>query len=207
MTSFKLTKNELRAQQNRLQLLLKYLPTLQLKKALLEFEIADAKIEVANQIKEFDRLKTFAEDFATVLSEAPSFDVSSAVKVKAIKKHYENIAGVEIPKLDEIIFEPFEYTLFDTPIWIDSALLNLKKMVNAQVLRDIAIEKKNALEKELREVSIRVNLFEKVLIPRSRENIRVIKIFLGDQALASIARAKVAKSKIQAAKEGLTHAT
>ena len=60
----------------------------------------------------------------------------------------------------------------------------------------IAEEKKRVLEKELREVSIRVNLFEKILIPRALENIKKIKIFLGDQQLAAVSQAKVAKKKI-----------
>jgi V/A-type H+-transporting ATPase subunit D len=40
-----------------------------------------------------------------------------------------------------------------------------------------------------------VNLFEKVKIPESREHIRVIRIFLGDQQTAEVARAKIAKAK------------
>ena len=60
----------------------------------------------------------------------------------------------------------------------------------------VAQERKLALEKELREVSIRVNLFEKILIPRAKANIRKIKIFLGDQQLSAVSQAKVAKGKI-----------
>jgi V/A-type H+-transporting ATPase subunit D len=62
-------------------------------------------------------------------------------------------------------------------------------------------EQRQALEKEWREVSIRVNLFEKILIPRAVENIRKIKVFLGDQQLAAVSRAKVAKTKIEASKK------
>jgi V/A-type H+/Na+-transporting ATPase subunit D len=46
-------------------------------------------------------------------------------------------------------------------------------------------------------VSIRLNLFEKVLIPRAQKNIKKIKIFLGDQELAAVCQAKVAKRKIE----------
>ena len=60
----------------------------------------------------------------------------------------------------------------------------------------IARREKRGLEKELREVSIRVNLFEKILIPRALDNIKKIKIFLGDQQLAAVAQAKVSKKKI-----------
>jgi V/A-type H+-transporting ATPase subunit D len=46
-----------------------------------------------------------------------------------------------------------------------------------------------------------VNLFEKVKIPEARDNIRRIRIFLGDQQTAAVARAKLAKAKF-AGKEG-----
>lgn len=200
MAALKLTKNELRAQQNRLNLLLKYLPTLQLKKALLESEVSEAEMEMMARADAFHRLITSAEAFSAVLSDRLSFDIFSTVKVKEIRKRYENIAGVEVPYLEEVVFEPFVYALFDTPVWVDGAIKGLRQMISAKVLRDVAREKKEALEKELREVSIRVNLFEKILIPRSKENIKKIKVFLGDQLLAAVSRAKVAKRKIQAAK-------
>jgi V/A-type H+/Na+-transporting ATPase subunit D len=41
----------------------------------------------------------------------------------------------------------------------------------------------------------RVNLFEKVKIPQAKEGIRVIRIFLGDQQTAGVARAKLAKGR------------
>jgi V/A-type H+-transporting ATPase subunit D len=41
-----------------------------------------------------------------------------------------------------------------------------------------------------------VNLFEKILIPRAQQNIKKIKIFLGDQLLAAVCQAKVSKQKI-----------
>lgn len=196
----KLTKNELRLQQNRLTLLVKYLPTLQLKKAMLQGEVNEAKLEMSHIYEEFKALEISANNFSPVLTARLSFDILSAVKITEIKKHYENIAGVEVPYFDEVLFAPFEYTLFDTPAWVDVAISELKKLTITKIRKEIAEEKKQALEKELREVSIRVNLFEKVLIPRAKNNIKVIKVFLGDQQLAAVSRAKVAKTKIEAAK-------
>jgi V/A-type H+-transporting ATPase subunit D len=51
------------------------------------------------------------------------------------------------------------------------------------------------LAEELRLTSQRVNLFEKVMIPRTLDNIRVIRIALGDAQTAAVARAKLAKNK------------
>lgn len=194
----KLTKNELRAQQNKFLLLQKYLPTLQLKKALLQLEVNEAKLEIAAVAEEYETLIKQSEAFSPVVTDNLSFDIASGVKVKEIKKHYENIAGVEVPQFEEVLFEPMEYTLFDTPPWLDVVIENLKRLIVTKTRKEIAEEKKEALEKELREVSIRVNLFEKILIPRATKNIKTIKVFLGDQQLAAVARAKVAKAKIEA---------
>ena len=43
----------------------------------------------------------------------------------------------------------------------------------------------------------RVNLFEKVMIPNTQDNIRRIRIALGDQMTAGVARAKIAKAKLE----------
>ena len=56
-------------------------------------------------------------------------------------------------------------------------------------------DQKRLLGEELRITSQRVNLFEKVKIPECKENIRVIRIALGDAQTAGVARAKMAKGK------------
>jgi V/A-type H+-transporting ATPase subunit D len=45
-----------------------------------------------------------------------------------------------------------------------------------------------------------VNLFEKVLVPRTRNNIRRIRIYLSDSERAAVVRAKIAKRKQQRAR-------
>lgn len=185
----KLTKNELRSEQTKLQLLNKYLPTLQLKKSMLQLEVAEARNEIA-------RLSADLIKPTVIVNDPLPFEIEHAYKIHEVKKHYENIAGVEVPELDEVVFEPFTYRLMDTPAWVDSAIFKMKQLKVAEVKVLIAEEKKTALENELREVSIRVNLFEKILIPRAMQNIKKIKVFLGDQQLAAVARAKVAKAKI-----------
>lgn len=197
MAEIKLTKNELRAQQNRLNQLNKYLPTLQLKKALLQIEVNEARIEIVKCEEDFKRTRAEAEHYCSLLTEKISIDVSQGAKVLKVNKRYENIAGIEVPYFDSIVFEDFTYSLFDTPPWVDTVIKGLKDIAAAHVKIKIAEEKKAALENELRMVSIRVNLFEKILIPRAKRGIKKIKVFLGDQQLAAVSRAKVAKAKIQ----------
>ncbi len=200
MAALRLTKNELRAQQTRLKQLTKYLPTLQLKKAMLQVEVNEARQEVAHAEKFYSEVLTQVNSYAGLLVEKASLDPKKAAAIKSVQKRYENIAGVDVPYFDGITFETYDYDLFDTPPWVDGVIKGLRGLTEASIRIKVAEEKKTALERELREVSIRVNLFEKILIPRARENIKKIKVFLGDQELASVSRAKVAKGKIESAK-------
>lgn len=197
MAEIKLTKNELRAQQSRLSQLRKYLPTLQLKKAMLQAEVNDARIEIVKCQEVFQDIRGKVHHYSGLLTDKLSFDIHESAKIIKVHKRYENIAGVEVPYFENIEFADFYYNLFDTPAWVDTATLGLRTLAEAQVRIQIAQEKKTALEKELREVSIRVNLFEKILIPRALANIKKIKVFLGDQQLAAVSQAKVAKAKIE----------
>ena len=201
MAEIKLTKNELRMQQNKLNQLERYLPTLQLKKALLQAQVNECRIEIYKLQAELEKKHEMVDAFASLLAQRFSVDVLHFVRLKEINKRYENIAGVDVPIFLDVTFEPLTYDLFDSPVWLESAIFSLRELevVHAKII--VVEEKKQALEKELRDVSIRVNLFEKILIPRAEGNIKKIKVFLGDMQLAAVSQAKVAKIKIERAKE------
>jgi V/A-type H+/Na+-transporting ATPase subunit D len=199
----KLTKMELRSQQLRLSQLRKYLPTLQLKKALLQLEVEKVANEISSKETQMGVSKEKVERYARLFSDEAAHDLFAAVSIQTVQKQHENIAGVEIPIFQNVIFAPLGYSFFDTPLWLDSAVLGVKELIIARERLALLKEQKRLLEKELREVSIRVNLFEKVLIPKAQANIKKIRIFLGDLQLASVAQAKVAKRKIMQKKGAL----
>jgi V/A-type H+/Na+-transporting ATPase subunit D len=195
VAQIKLTKNELRQLQVRLGQLNKYLPTLKLKKAMLQFEVGLARNESNELQKKSVEAQEKARAAAVLLDLQGYFNPLKAASVEKCQIRRENIAGVEIPMFESISFESHEYTLMDTPIWMESMIMTIRRWREMQARDYVAREKLKALEKELHDVSIRVNLFEKVLIPRAKNSIKRIKIFLGDQELAAVGRAKVAKSK------------
>lgn len=201
MTQIKFTKSELRGQQLKLTQLSRYLPTLQLKKAMLQAEVLAAAQEIESLQASYLEQKKDAEAFQVLLSFDETLDLMDSLTILEVKNDYESIAGVEIPHFLDVVFTEASYSLFDHPFWFDDALMFLKGLIISKEKVYVARQKKKLLEQELREVSIRVNLFEKILIPRTMENIKKIKVFLGDQQLAAICQAKVAKRKI------LEHAT
>jgi V/A-type H+-transporting ATPase subunit D len=198
----KFTKTELRTEQLKLDRLRKYLPTLQLKKAMLQLEVNQCQSEIEALIGQFSLSQEKVGKYSALFTERSATDLFSAVKIRQVERSHENVAGVDIPNFKRVIFEVAAYSLFDTPLWFESAILGIKELITVREKIKTAEEKKRALEKELREVSIRVNLFEKILIPRALENIKKIKIFLGDQQLAAVSQAKVAKKKILLRNQG-----
>ena len=62
-------------------------------------------------------------------------------------------------------------------------------------------ERISILKAELRVTTQRVNLFEKIKIPECLENIRKIRIYLGDQMANAVGISKVAKKKIEVLNE------
>jgi V/A-type H+-transporting ATPase subunit D len=200
----KLTKMELRAQQLRLSQLKKYLPTLQLKKALLQLEVDKVHNEIFLKETELAVSREKVEKYAKLFSDEAANDLFAAVSIQTVQKEHENIAGVEIPIFQNVIFAPLGYSFFDTPLWLDTAVVGVKDLIISRERLALLKEQKRLLEKELKEVSIRVNLFEKVLIPKAQANIKKIRIFLGDLQLTAVAQAKVAKRKILQRK-GMQH--
>ena len=198
MAQVKLTKTELRLQQIKLLQLQKYLPTLQLKKALLQIEVNLVASEIELLSLNFVKEEESLDRYSALFSERNSGRFFSAVSIEEVKVTHENIAGVDIPIFEEVVFGKPNYSLFDTPVWYETAMDGVRRLLTAQEKIKVAEQKKKALEKELRDVSIRVNLFEKIMIPRADENIKRIKIFLGDQQLAAVSQAKVAKKKLLA---------
>jgi V/A-type H+-transporting ATPase subunit D len=192
----KLTKMELRSQQLKLAQLQKYLPTLQLKKAMLQLEVNAALLEIEQLQGQFHAAEEKVMHYCALLSDRFAPDLFSAIKIVNVDKYFENIAGIDVPYFQAIHFEDAAYSLFDTPLWMEAAVGGIKDLLTVREKLKISQDKKRALEKELREVSIRVNLFEKIMIPRAMQNIKKIKIFLGDQQLAAVSQAKVAKRKI-----------
>ena len=119
----------------------------------------------------------------------------------SVEKSTANIAGVTVPMFQKAEFKVAEYDLFKEESWIDDALEMLKKIISQQEAHKVLEEQYRLLAQELRTTTQRVNLFEKVKIPECRENIRKIRIYLGDLDTAGVVRSKIAKRKTQEKQE------
>lgn len=198
--AIKLTKNEQKVQKDLLKQYQRYLPTLQLKKQQLQQVIMTTRAELAH--KEAERVQMIGnlDDWVAVFAENAIFDedksIDTLVQPETVICRDENIAGVTVPKFEELKFKDVEYDVDDYPLWVDTALVKLREIARLDALVSTLRKQEALLEKELRSTSQRVNLFEKVKIPEAKENIRVIGVYLGDQQTAAVVRGKISKKKL-----------
>src|SRR5882757_3428280 len=100
MAEIKFTKTELRSQQLKLDRLRKYLPTLQLKKAMLQVEVNQAQIEIEALFGDFAVFQEKVGRYSSLLTERSAPDLFSAVTVQQVERTNENVAGVDIPNFE-----------------------------------------------------------------------------------------------------------
>ncbi|MFP4330710.1 MAG: V-type ATP synthase subunit D [Alkalispirochaetaceae bacterium] len=194
MATVKLTKNELKRQKDMLKRFKRYLPTLQLKKQQLQMVIRQVEQEEKRMVKERDELRKGLERWIAVFGE--DVDVASLVEITDLETDVGNIAGIDIPVFRSLTFAPVSYNLFDTPLWVDEGVKTLKELLKREAQLRVLQRQRELLAEELRITTQRVNLFEKVKIPETQENIRRIRIYLGDQETAAVVRGKIAKNKV-----------
>ena len=195
MAKIKLTKNELKVQKDALKMYRRYLPTLTLKKQQLQAEIRTIEAKAKAVREEKIRLENGFNDWIAVFSEKEAFP-EGIITVSNIKKGKGNIAGVDIPTFEGADFSRSDYDFYSTPLWVDIAANHMEKAMSLDLEAEVLDEQVRLLESELRATSQRVNLFEKVKIPETQENIKKISIYMADQQVSAVVRSKISKRKI-----------
>ena len=200
MAKIKLTKNELKVQKDALKMYRRYLPTLTLKKQQLQSEIRTIEAKAIAVRQERENLEKGFSSWIAVFSEQNAFP-DGIITVSNIRKGVGNIAGVTIPTFEGADFSRGDYDLYETPLWVDIAANHMEKAMSLDLEAEVLDEQVRLLEKELLSTSQRVNLFEKVKIPETEENIKKISIYMADQQVSAVVRSKISKRKIAARDE------
>jgi V/A-type H+-transporting ATPase subunit D len=125
--------------------------------------------------------------------------VDDLVHVTAIHRGTRNVAGTRVPVLDDIDVAVASYGYLTRPHWVDRLVVELTEALRLRLALVVEHEALDVLDAAIATVTRRVNLFEKVLIPRAQANIRRIRIALGDMERAAVVTSKIAKRKREAA--------
>jgi V/A-type H+/Na+-transporting ATPase subunit D len=194
MARLQLSKSSLSRETAHLKTYKQFLPSLDLKRQELMSQRARAAQALA-------RTKTDIEEFlSTVAEELPMFsndkvDLKDLVVVKAVDLGRENIMGAHLPVLNNVEIVIRDYSFLAKPHWVDGVAAKLKEMLILRIRVQIEERRLALLNAAVRTITQRVNLFDKVLIPRTRKNIKRIKIYLSDMERAGVINAKLAKNK------------
>jgi V/A-type H+-transporting ATPase subunit D len=198
MAKIRLTKNELKKQKDSLKMFQRYLPTLMLKKQQLQAEIRITELRVKELMDEKNRIDEIFKSWIGVFGEKGVFTPDILV-IESIRTSQGNIAGVAIPIFEGADFRLSSYDLYTKPLWLDMAAEKMKQVLLLDLEAKIVEEQRQRLDHELRVTTQRVNLFEKIKIPETKNNIKKIQVYLGDQQTAAVVRGKIAKRGMERA--------
>ncbi len=196
MARLKLSKASLQQERTKLKLYEKLLPSLDLKRRQLKIELDKARKEYAATQAEVERLEARVGAELPMLANT-EIDFKGLVKMTAFELEQENVVGVRLPRLERIECQVAEYSLLAKPAWVDALVERLRDAAEARTRIQVAAERVRILARAERRITQRVNLFEKILIPRTRKNIQRIRIWLGDQERSAVVQAKLAKARQQ----------
>jgi V/A-type H+/Na+-transporting ATPase subunit D len=194
MARLALNKSSLSKLSRQLATFERFLPSLDLKRKQLMAERARAQASVQRTRQAVEALRTrIAEDLPMLANR--EIELAKLVRLTSVRVGEENVVGTRLPVVEDKTIEVRDYGYLEKPHWVDRVADELKHMLELQLR--LAVERRRGvlLEEAVRKVTQRVNLFEKVLIPRAREDIRKIRIFLSDAERSAVVRSKIAKRK------------
>ena len=192
MAKLSLSKSGLQKQREDMRLYERVLPSLDLKRMQLSGELKRARQQLAEAEAEVQKLNHRVAEQLPMLANL-EIDVSGLVQVESFRIEEENLVGVKLPKLVEVKCHIAEYSMLAKPHWVDMLVEQLKQMVEQKTRVQVAAERVRLLEQAERRVTQRVNLFDKILIPTAKKNIKKIQIYLADAERAAVVRSKITK--------------
>jgi V/A-type H+-transporting ATPase subunit D len=189
-----LSKSSLSHQAQLLKSYQQFLPSLDLKRKQLMGERARAEAQLRTLGQ---RLAAARQQIAAALPMLGNadLDLDGLVTVKRVELVRENVMGTWLPTLAELEIAVRPYGYVSKPHWLEPLIEALRATARLRIEARIAEQRTALLNAAVRTVTQRVNLFDKVLIPETRANIKRIRIALSDAERAAVVRSKIAKRK------------
>jgi V/A-type H+-transporting ATPase subunit D len=192
-----LNKSSLSRESTQLSEYRRFLPSLELKRLQIMAERTKAR-EAAARL-EADYQARFSELAASLPMLANEHvPLEGLVTVRNVERGEQNLSGTRLPTLENVDIETASYSLLARPHWVDAYVRDMQELLRLSLERDVARERLETLTEAEAVISRRVNLFEKVLIPRAEQNIRKIRMALADAERDAVVRAKISKRKTAA---------
>lgn len=197
MARVPLSKSQLSREKENLVSYGRYLPALDLKRQQLMGERARARREIAAVEGRIATAIAEAGEAVPMLADR-RVALDGLVQLGEVRTGTQNVAGVRLPVVEHVEVIRAPYGRMVRPHWVDDVVERLAAAIRLRVEAQVAARRVEMLEAAVVRITQRVNLFDKVLIPQARENIRRINLYLGDAERAAVVGAKIAKKKREA---------
>lgn len=194
MAKMSLSKSALLQETRQLQSFRRFLPSLDLKRRQLIAERAKARRQLDDTLEAQEELRRFVARELPMLANH-DVELPEMLRLEGVVLGEENLLGTLLPVLEKVRIARRPYSLLARPHWVDPLMDKLAERIELEVARRIREIRLERLDAAVRKITQRVNLFDKVLIPRSEERIRKIRLHLADVERAAVVRAKISKSR------------
>ncbi len=200
MARLSLSKSSLSREQRQLKAFKRFLPSLDLKRRQLIGERAKARRRREETLREAEQRTRVIGEHLPMLANR-EIDLSNLVSISEIHLGEENIVGTRLPVLDRLEVSVAAYARMGRPHWVDAVVEAMRSILELRIRAQVETQRVELLEAAVRVVTQRVNLFDKVLIPKAQKNIKRIQIYLSDVERSAVVTSKIAKTKRARAEE------
>ncbi len=172
----------------------KYLPSLDLKRQQLRFAIVGLKSDIRRLT---EKITQFQQTLPNLIpsSDVDVSDINQLVAISTIDYELKSVAGVKVSQMTNVTFSQSDSEFTRLPVWGLFYQASLEKYVKLLLQVENLEQQISTLNAALLKVTQRINLFEKLLIPRSEQFISTIELSLGERARESVVVSKLSKKR------------
>ncbi len=189
----KLNKVSLRTQKQKLAMYERFLPALEARKQQFLMQLSVVRAGISEQEARLRGIMEEMKSWGALFGDVGPF-LRFFIEVKEVKSSMRNVAGLEVPTFEGVLFSERPYSYFATPASFEDVLRGSRAAIECREQIRVLKEAERVLFDGFRKTSQRMNLYEQRLIPECREAIKKITVYLQDQQTAAVAVAKVAKA-------------
>jgi len=193
----KLNKVSLREQKQKLALYQRFLPALEARKQQFLMQLGHVRKDIREREETLDQLMAEIAQWSALIRDMEGL-LRYFLDNRKVRSSRHNVAGLNIPRFQEVIFADPSYSVFAAPYSFETVLMRLREVISLREEIRILREQERILADGFHKTSQRINLYEQRLIPSCREALRKISVYLQDQQAAAVGVAKVAKRLLEA---------
>lgn len=188
---YEFNKIALQKLQRELAIRVRALPTLKAKETALRFEVTKSQDRVEVLQRDAEKIRHDNDEHTMLWAEYPGL-----LTIKEIQFAHRQVAGVRIEIIDTLKFDVLKAALFHQRGWVVRGTDILREMVRLKLESDLERKNTTVLQEARKRATRKVNLYEKIQIPRYAEAIRRIRTFLDDKENLSRAAQKIVKHRV-----------